>query len=741
MNNDVFINGENQEILVNEDEEESESIVYYEYGAHFKYNDLYKNLLKIKQERDKNKEENERNNIINNNIIINNNLNLNLFNNNRHKIVSRNLQENNYMNNIDIVDNSNTFISNLAMEQLNKTAILPSSEIMQQKIDDYFQNLEKNKLIKNAKPKFRNNNNQSNKIKELDKPQKDENKVSNIKGNLNKSIRQRNNYKENININLQKMHKTYKKNKSPEKNAINLKKRKNNMITLSFKYSKNTNINNIIFKKIKEVTNYKNYGNWTKQLLEKMAKTKTKTKTKSKSKSNSKKAKKKVYGKTNNIKIYNKIKKFTEKNTAYVSHQNFNNKTKKDISQNFTTKIINKYKRANKFFNHSNYIESRRAHSSSLSKNEKYNLNSLIHNTKIYNKMNESRNKSPSDKLKQISKSHLYDTRNNKIITLNNCNKNKSKQKTKNQLLRNSFNIYSIGISVAKTRDSNVNSEVNFSKSNSKNKKKLKSNKNMKLNHPNKKGYNTNNFIFIKPDKKSFNQKQKSNKKIMNKIKTSSPYNNICNSKGLKKKDSDLNNKANKNNNNLNNAINIDNKISQQDNKSLDSQKLHFKNNKSKKKDSSTSAKKNIGTKNKNKILSRNIGGNNINNYLIKNYTNIKFNTKEIFNNKLSNLTINNINKIKEQISRNIFNNLNSFSGKMKKSNIMNNTNSFLNNHDYLRLVNNMNKNKGSCFTNNNNSDYLKKGIILNGSKSKNNIYLKNNIFNKPVKKLNKKKK
>ena len=92
-------------------------------------------------------------------------------------------------------------------------------------------------------------------------------------------------------------------------------------------------------------------------------------------------------------------------------------------------------------------------------------------------------------------------------------------------------------------------------------------------------------------------------------------------------------------------------------------------------------------------------------------------------------------------MSRNLINNFNSFSGKTKKNNIMNNTNSFLNNHDYLRLLNNMNKNKGSYFLNNNNSDYLKKGIILNGSKNKNNIYLKNNFFNKHVKKVNKKKK
>ena len=145
MNNDVFINNGNQEYLVNEDDEESESIVYYEYGAHFKYKDLFDNLLKIKVERERESHneniENGNNKIINNNIFINNNLNLNLFNNNKHKIISRNLQANNYINNDNILENSNTFISNLTKEQLNKTALLPSSELIQQKINDY---LEKN---------------------------------------------------------------------------------------------------------------------------------------------------------------------------------------------------------------------------------------------------------------------------------------------------------------------------------------------------------------------------------------------------------------------------------------------------------------------------------------------------------------------------------------------------------------------------------------------------------------------
>ena len=130
MNNGGFINYDNQENYINNDEEESESIAYYEFGAHFKYKDLFNSLLKLKIEREKENDgdESESNKIINNNIFINNNLNLNLFNNNKHKIISRNAQVNDYVNNYDIFENSNTFISNISKEQLNKTAFLFSTK-------------------------------------------------------------------------------------------------------------------------------------------------------------------------------------------------------------------------------------------------------------------------------------------------------------------------------------------------------------------------------------------------------------------------------------------------------------------------------------------------------------------------------------------------------------------------------------------------------------------------------------
>ena len=67
--------------------------------------------------------------------------------------------------------------------------------------------------------------------------------------------------------------------------------------------------------------------------------------------------------------------------------------------------------------------------------------------------MNETRNKSPSDKLKQISKSHLNGKRLINIITLKNCLKNQNKPKAKKKLLKNSFNIYSIGVIVRQNKN------------------------------------------------------------------------------------------------------------------------------------------------------------------------------------------------------------------------------------------------------------------------------------------------
>ena len=136
--------------------DESESKTYYEYGAHFRYKDLFKKLLKLKKEREEKEEkESNKNKIINNNIIINNNLNFNLFNN-KNRGISRNIQINEYLNSYNKYgDISKTFISYITSNQ-NRSVFLPSIENIQKKISNYLNILEMNKI--------KNLNKQNNKI-------------------------------------------------------------------------------------------------------------------------------------------------------------------------------------------------------------------------------------------------------------------------------------------------------------------------------------------------------------------------------------------------------------------------------------------------------------------------------------------------------------------------------------------------------------------------------------------------
>jgi hypothetical protein len=299
--------------------------------------------------------------------------------------------------------------------------------------------------------------------------------------------------------------------------------------------------------------------------------------------------------------------------------------------------------------------------------------------------------------------------------------------KHKNQIFRNSLNINSIGVSLIKTKDSKdyINSENNYSKSNYKTNKinkniKANLNNNLKLNKKNMNKKNQINNYIIKQNQISYNKVDKTKKKILQKLKAGSPFDHKYNSRNKKLLENS--------NYYWNISSNKQKKKNIQNNRSLDNKKGIFK-----KKEENTAAKnKNIMIKSKNKILSRNTGGNNIYNNIIKN------NTKEIFNNKLSNLTITNINRIKKQLSRNTFNNLSFYTGKSKKGSILNSTNLYLSNKEYY-ILNHVNKNKGIYFTNNN-SNYIKKKVNLKSSKSKKNIYLKNNYFNRPVKKMNKKK-
>ena len=150
--------------------------------------------------------------------------------------------------------------------------------------------------------------------------------------------------------------------------------------------------------------------------------------------------------------------------------------------------------------------------------------------------LNVKKKKTPSIKNIKTGKTNIHDI--NNIITLNSC-LNNNKMKNKNQLLRNSINIKSIGISLIKTKDSkdNIYSDNYYSKSNSKTKNSIininiNENDIKILKQTNKQIY-INNYI-IKQKKASYNKIDKSNKKIMKKIKTVSPFGNTYNSRNNK---------------------------------------------------------------------------------------------------------------------------------------------------------------------------------------------------------------
>ena len=701
------------------DGDANESKIYYEYGAHFRYKDLFKKLLKLKKER-KEKEANKKK-IINNNIIINNNFNL--FNN-KSRGVSRNIQINEYLNSYNNYDDiSKTFICYITYNQY-KSVFLPSIENIQKNISNYLIILEMDK-IKNLNKQndkiIKINPKNLNKTAKFSKNKKNKNLTDKFKIKINSNNKEK---KSAVNNN-----KIFKKIKSSDKNAINLKKNQYIMNTLPFKYNINKNINSYIFKRIKEIFNHRKNRNWTKKIIKQVTKSKSGSKSRTKSKTNIKNKNRRTIFRNGN-KIYNNLNqftKYTDKNTSInIRYKNNNNFcSKKKIKQYYTTKIINNKKRKNNILNCSNSEKQRKAHSSSAGKSQKYDLNSLIHNDNLYIMMNERKIKSPSNKIKKNYKPNFLNRQVCNIITFNNYLNNHYKINTKNQLLKNSMNLNSLGVSIVKTRDSkdNIKSENNISKSNSKTK-----NSNINIR-------NNNNIINIKSSQvnkiKSINDYtlKQSNKKVLKKLKAVSPLKITLIFKSL-------NNKLHESSkiySNQKRHIYIKNKVTKNkliNNKSLDSQKMHFK--RKKIKDNSNNSR-NMKNKSKNKILSRNFGGTIQNNNMGSNNTNIKINSKDIFNNKLHILTLSNINKMKQKLSRNITSNLSSFLGRNKKNNLINNTNSYVNaNINYLY------KNKGALSSNNNNSIYsnlIKKETFKKGSKSKKNIYLFNNPNRKNIKK------
>ena len=122
-------------------EKNKDSIVFYEYGAHFKYKNLYDCLNKLKIN---NSYENERKKISNNN-------NYNNIDNGIDK--SRNIQLNNYIRSINLY-----LKGKKNNDDDNKTLILPKAEKVKDRMNKHIEKMKKDKKDskKNSNPKYKN---------------------------------------------------------------------------------------------------------------------------------------------------------------------------------------------------------------------------------------------------------------------------------------------------------------------------------------------------------------------------------------------------------------------------------------------------------------------------------------------------------------------------------------------------------------------------------------------------------
>ena len=93
---------------------------FHEFNAHFKYKDLFNELLKIKTEREKKINTIKNINKANSNQNANNKL---LNTNSIKKIQSRNIEMNNYLNNLKLIENKNETTEIKVNSKVNKTYV------------------------------------------------------------------------------------------------------------------------------------------------------------------------------------------------------------------------------------------------------------------------------------------------------------------------------------------------------------------------------------------------------------------------------------------------------------------------------------------------------------------------------------------------------------------------------------------------------------------------------------------
>ncbi len=624
----------NNENIANKKPKKKEEQKYFEFHAHFKYNELVDALNKLKSTKNESTSNTSNANIninSNNNIrdkndtnyndqrIILNNID-NTQKNNRplnkskprnHKGVSRNIQMNNYIKYLGYIEECKDNNNNLALSsisnniQQNKTSYLPKTEIIKKRINEHLEQLNqlKHKILLGKNTADVKKEEKCDKIikdNKIDSNQKNQNLISiSLIGNGNNKniVTNCSNYTKNINSNNNQL------NKKIIKNQIK-------------------NINK------KQINNFNN---------------------KAKNKINKEES-------INNSKIQLKA------NNLFLNNININSNGNKFIKNK---KIKNNVPN----FNCDLVGEKRKAHSSSISKNKKSNVHKINTNNIIINNLNNVNNfQVPSGTNKKQNTLNNILTSNNRIkpvttksfqtnkISIGIDNKNSKMKiitlnyvdigKIKNKIIKKSIN--SFGSSLCKTKDIDKTKSKSNSKSNSKNKTsngKLLTDKNEK-NDKNKLYKYNNRINAIQKEKTYVNQNAK---KINDNLK-------IDTNKSLSKNNlSRFNKTQNKEINIIDNQSNLNNKKKginlvfngqfETKNGNVRINSIIYNMNKNNNKN--TNINNSIYNLDKNNQLKQNINISNKKNNLIKN--NI------IINNQKSNNSKNNKNKINSIVT--IFNN------------------------------------------------------------------------------------
>ena len=624
----------NNENIANKKPKKKEEQKYFEFHAHFKYNELVDALNKLKSTKNESTSNTSNANIninSNNNIrdkndtnyndqrIILNNID-NTQKNNRplnkskprnHKGVSRNIQMNNYIKYLGYIEECKDNNNNLALSsisnniQQNKTSYLPKTEIIKKRINEHLEQLNqlKHKILLGKNTADVKKEEKCDKIikdNKIDSNQKNQNLISiSLIGNGNNKniVTNCSNYTKNINSNNNQL------NKKIIKNQIK-------------------NINK------KQINNFNN---------------------KAKNKINKEES-------INNSKIQLKA------NNLFLNNININSNGNKFIKNK---KIKNNVPN----FNCDLVGEKRKAHSSSISKNKKSNVHKINTNNIIINNLNNVNNfQVPSGTNKKQNTLNNILTSNNRIkpvttksfqtnkISIGIDNKNSKMKiitlnyvdigKIKNKIIKKSIN--SFGSSLCKTKDIDKTKSKSNSKSNSKNKTsngKLLTDKNEK-NDKNKLYKYNNRINAIQREKTYVNQNAK---KINDNLK-------IDTNKSLSKNNlSRFNKTQNKEINIIDNQSNLNNKKKginlvfngqfETKNGNVRINSIIYNMNKNNNKN--TNINNSIYNLDKNNQLKQNINISNKKNNLIKN--NI------IINNQKSNNSKNNKNKINSIVT--IFNN------------------------------------------------------------------------------------